>query len=66
MIFSDYIEKEIISKRFIITLIILYAWITTNQVPDNIMMIIIGFYFGSHREKLENVVKKVQKGELNL
>lgn len=46
MPWGDYIEKDLISKRFLISIMIIcgYLW---GQVPESVALVIIAFYFGS-------------------
>jgi hypothetical protein len=45
---SEYIEKEIIGKRFILALmlIVLFAF---GYISEGIVGAVIGYYFGSHQ-----------------
>ena len=52
---SKYIEPQLISKRFLITLVILHAWLTTPLVSNEVILMIIAFYFGSHVKNKEDV-----------
>ena len=52
---SKYIEPQLISKRFLITLVILHAWLTTPLVSNEVILMIIAFYFGSHIKNKEDV-----------
>lgn len=46
---SEYIEKELVSKRFILTLIIVLGYLCKpDVVPAEIFVAVVMFYFGSH------------------
>ena len=48
MPWTDYIEKELIGKRFIIALLLvgLFAF---GHVSEGILGAVIGYYFGTHQ-----------------
>ena len=46
MSWGDYIEKELVSKRFLISVMVMAGYLA-GQVPESIALVIIAFYFGS-------------------
>ena len=44
---SPYIEKELISKRFLLALVILFYFVHSGNV-EGIAGTVIGYYFGTH------------------
>ena len=42
---SDYIEKELISKRFLLALLLVLLFATGN-VSEGLIGTVVGFYFG--------------------
>ena len=46
----DYIEKEIIGKRFILALFLIGLF-TFGHISEGIVGAVIGYYFGSHEVK---------------
>lgn len=61
--FSKYVEPQVIGKRFLITLIILYAWLTTDHVSNEVLYILLSFYFGSHKSVSDKVNSTFEKIE---
>lgn len=46
---TPFIEKEILSKRFVVAMTIILAWALGAQIPSEIVALVVGFYFGSHQ-----------------
>lgn len=42
------VEKELVSKRFIVTMAVLMLWAHGVPVPSDLVALVIGYYFGSH------------------
>jgi len=44
-----YIEKEFVSKRFVLALIVVIGYLLKpDTVPSDAVTMVLGFYFGSH------------------
>ena len=54
MPWEDYIEKELISKRFLISIMIIIGYLA-GRVPEAVALVIIAFYFGSTLAKNQTV-----------
>jgi hypothetical protein len=54
MAWGDYVEKELISKRFLISVMVLAGYLS-GQVPESIALVIIAFYFGSTVAKNQSI-----------
>ena len=50
---TPYIEKELISKRFILAMAVIGAWAAGALIPSEVVGLVIGFYFGSHQTVTE-------------
>jgi len=47
---KDFVEKELISKRFILAIIIVMAYLVRpEQLGEAIVGAIVGYYFGTHQ-----------------
>lgn len=44
---TDYVEKEIIGKRFILAMLLI-ALFAFGHISEGIIGAVIGYYFGSH------------------
>jgi len=58
---SIYIEKEILSKRFIIAIIIIFGYLFKPDITGLVGLVgaVIGYYFGTHTEK-SNTVQEIK------
>lgn len=54
MPWEDYVEKELISKRFLISILIISGYLA-GLVPESVALVIIAFYFGSTVAKNQTI-----------
>jgi hypothetical protein len=51
---TPFIEKELVSKRFILAMAIIVAWAAGAPIPSEVVGLVVGFYFGSHQTVTES------------
>jgi len=50
---TPYVEKELVSKRFLLAMSVIGAWALGAAIPTEVVGLVIGFYFGSHQTVTE-------------
>ena len=61
MVWGEYVEKELISKRFILAVGITAGYILApGVIPAEIFGVVIGFYFGSHTPALAELITETK------